>query len=65
MENIPKAEQLTRRERAIEFGRELLDQLLQQAEIYNGYPSEREQRRAGIQKLEDFANKPKGNNIDN
>jgi hypothetical protein len=56
MKDIPQAEKLTRRERRIELGRELLDCMLMRNSLFTGYPSELEQNRAGIQKLEQYAN---------
>jgi len=56
MEGIPKAEQLTSRERRVELGRELLDCVLMRNRFFTGYPSELEQIRESTQKLEKLAN---------
>ena len=56
MESMPKAERLTRRERRAELGRELMDCILMRNRFFTGYPSELEQIRETIQKLEKVAN---------
>lgn len=53
---IPNEERLSLRDRVAKFSHVLLGHVLRNSQVWTGQPNTYEQRQAGLQELEEFAN---------